>query len=185
MNCNERVSITGPRFSEPRFPGEFPPPPPFSDYPLGDYGEPGFGGYSNRQDFPDPDMSCRPFPDGMGHHPAAGGDGFGSGGGIDGYGRSGLMEDSPRRRYPDEYRGSQMGSGLMDRPVNKPLDTPGSMGAAPDNDNNRGTLLTYLVGVSFHTIYLAKSVNTMLLNYSHFRILFMFMVSCICRIPSG
>ncbi|XP_042279067.1 uncharacterized protein si:ch211-197h24.6 isoform X1 [Thunnus thynnus] len=134
----------GPRFSEPRFPGEFPPPPPFSDYSLGDYGEPGFGGYSNRQDFPDPDMSCRPFPDGMGHHPAAGGDGFGSGGGIDGYGRSGLMEDSPRRRYPDEYRGSQMGSGLMDRPVNKPLDTPGSMGAAPDNDNNRGTLLTYL-----------------------------------------
>ncbi|CAK6960639.1 uncharacterized protein si:ch211-197h24.6 isoform X2 [Scomber scombrus] len=132
----------GPRFSDHRFTGEFPPPP-FSDYPLGEYGDPDFGGYSTMESFPEPDMGRRPLQDGMGRHPAVGGDGFGSGGGMDSYGRSELME-SPRRRYPDEYRGSQMGSGLLDRPVNKPLDRPGLMGAAPDNDGNRNTLLTYL-----------------------------------------
>lgn len=123
--------------------------------------------------FPDSDMGCRPFPDGMGRHPAVGGDGFGSGGGIDSYGRSGLMDDSPGRMYPDEYRGSQMGSGLMDRPVNKPLERPGLMGAAPDNGSNRNTLLTYLVGVLFHVIYQAKSVNAMLLNCSYSLMRFM------------
>ncbi|KAM7383520.1 hypothetical protein PAMP_003166 [Pampus punctatissimus] len=135
----------GPRFSDQMFPGEFPHQEGLlSDYPLGDYGEPGFGGYPTRHGFPDPDMGHRPFPDGMDHHSTMGGDGFGSGGGIDGYGGSGLMEDSPGRMYPDEYRGGQMGSALMDRPMNKPLDRPSLMGAAPDNISNRNTLLTYL-----------------------------------------
>ncbi|XP_053183911.1 uncharacterized protein si:ch211-197h24.6 isoform X2 [Scomber japonicus] len=131
----------GPRFSDHRFPGDFPPPP-FSDYPLGEHGEPDFGGYSTREIFPEPNMGRRSLQDGMGRHPAVGGDSFGSGGGMDSYGRTELME-SPRRRYSDEYRGSQMGSGLLDRPVNKPLDRPGLMGAS-DNDGNRNTLLTYL-----------------------------------------
>lgn len=142
QKCNEHVFLTGPRFSDHRFPGDFPPPP-FSDYPLGEHGEPDFGGYSTRDIFPEPNMGRRSLQDGMGRHSAVGGDSFGSGGGMDSYGRTELME-SPRRRYPDEYRGSQMGSGLLDRPVNKPLDRPGLMGAS-DNDGNRNTLLTYLV----------------------------------------
>ncbi|KAM7420735.1 hypothetical protein PAMA_015117 [Pampus argenteus] len=135
----------GPRFSDQMFPGEFPPQEGLlSDYPLGDYGEPGFGGYSTRQCFPDPDMGRRPFPDGMGRHPTMGGDDFGSGGGIDSYIGSGLMEDSSGRMCPDDYRGGQMGSALMDRPMNKPLDRPSLMGEAPDNISNCNTLLTYL-----------------------------------------
>lgn len=153
MKCNEHVFLTGPRFSDHRFPGEFPPPPPFSDYSLGEYGEPDFGGYSAREGFPESDMDHGPLQDGMGRHPGVVGDGFGSGGGMDGYRRSELSEQSPRRRYPDEYRSSQMGSGLMDRPVNKPLDRPGLMGAAPDNDSNRTTLLTYLVGTVYPLKY--------------------------------
>ncbi|XP_070768530.1 uncharacterized protein [Enoplosus armatus] len=133
----------GPRFSDPRFPGEFPPQGgPHSDYPVGDYGEPGFGGYSTRQDFLDSGMDRRPFPDGMGHRQA--GDGFGLGGGRDSYGRSGLLEENPGRMYPDEYRGSQMGSSLMDRPMDKPLERPGLMGSAPESSNPPNTLLTYL-----------------------------------------
>lgn len=138
----------GPRFSDQRFPGEFPHQGgPLSDYPVGEYGEPGFGGYSSSQDFldsgmnqrPFPDgMGPRPFPDGMGHRPAE--DGFGPGGGRDGYGRSGLLKESPGRMYPDEYRGSQMGSNLMD----KPLERPGLMGAAPESSSLPNTLLTYL-----------------------------------------
>ncbi|XP_023256517.1 uncharacterized protein LOC111650823 [Seriola lalandi dorsalis] len=134
-----------PRFSDPRFQGEFPPQVGLlSDYPVGEYGEPGFGGYSARQDFPDPGMERRPFPDGMGHRPARSGEGFGPVGGRDGYGRSGLLEENPGRVYPDQYRGSQMGSGLMDRPMDKPLDRPGLMGAAPESSNLPNTLLTYL-----------------------------------------
>ncbi|XP_035862187.1 uncharacterized protein si:ch211-197h24.6 isoform X2 [Sander lucioperca] len=137
----------GPKFSDQRFLGEFPPQDgPLSNYPMGDYGESGFGGYdySTRQDFLDSGMDRRPFPDGMGNHPAGIGDGFGSGGGRDSYGRSGLLKDSPGRMYPDEYRGSQMGRSLMDRPMDKPLERPGLMGAAPESSSLPNTLLTYL-----------------------------------------
>ncbi|KAE8288771.1 hypothetical protein D5F01_LYC12647 [Larimichthys crocea] len=150
----------GPRFSDPRFPGEFPPQGgPHSDYPGREYGEPGFGGYSNSQDFHDCGMDQRPFPDGMDQRPfpdgmdrrpfgdgmgRPGGDNFGPGGGRDGYGRSGLMEESPSRMYSDEYQGSQMGNSLMDRPMEKSIERPGLMGAAPENNSLPNTLLNYL-----------------------------------------
>lgn len=147
---NENVSLIGPRFSDLRFSGEFGPPVgPLSDYPLGDYGEPGFGGYPPRQDFLDSGMDLRPYPDDVGDYPS--GDGFGPGGGRDGYGRSGLLDESPSRMYPDEYHGSQMGSSLMNRPMDKPLERPGLMGAAPESSNHPNALLTYLVHVSFFT----------------------------------
>ncbi|XP_026228315.1 uncharacterized protein si:ch211-197h24.6 [Anabas testudineus] len=130
-----------PRFSEPRFP---PQGGPLSDFPAGEYGEPGFGSYSTRPDFPDAGMDRRPFPDDMCHHPSRGGDCFGPGGGRDSYGRSGLLEESPGRMYPNEYRSGQMGSSLMDRTMDKPLDRPGLMGAAPDSSNLSNTLLAYL-----------------------------------------
>ncbi|XP_073342237.1 uncharacterized protein [Pagrus major] len=133
----------GPRFSDPRFPGEYPPQGgPLSDYPVGDFRDPGFGGYPGRQDFHDSGMDRRPFPDGMGHRPA--GDGFGPGGGRDGFGRSGLLDESPSRMYPDKYRPNPMGSGLMNRPMDKPLERPGLMGAAPESGSLPNTLLTYL-----------------------------------------
>lgn len=151
FKCSEHVSLTGPRFSDQRFPGEFPPQGGLlSDYPVGEYGDPGFGGYSGRQDFLDTGMDRRPFPDGMGLRPA--GDGFGPVGGRDSYGRGGLLEENPGRMYPDNYRGSQMGSSLMDRPMDKPLERPGLMGAAPEGSNLPNTLLTYLVRVSSLTI---------------------------------
>ncbi|XP_039973952.1 uncharacterized protein si:ch211-197h24.6 isoform X2 [Xiphias gladius] len=135
----------GPRFPDQRFPGEFPPQcGPLSDYTVGEYGEPGSGGYSTRQDFPNSGMDRRPFLDGMGHRPARSGGGFGPGGGRDGYGRSGLLEENPGRMYPDEYQGGQMGRSLMERPMDKPLDRPGLMGAAPESSNLPNTLLTYL-----------------------------------------
>ncbi|KAM9352840.1 uncharacterized protein ABDE67_005202 [Symphorus nematophorus] len=123
----------GPRFSGPMFPGEFPPGGPLPDYPVGEYGDPGFGGYSGRQDY---------YDSGMGHRPA--GNGFGPGGGRDGFGRSGLLQESPSRMYQNDYRGNQMGSGLMDRPMDKPLERPGLMGAAPESGSLPHTLLTYL-----------------------------------------
>ncbi|XP_033181489.1 uncharacterized protein LOC113136195 isoform X2 [Mastacembelus armatus] len=133
----------GPRFPDPRFPGEFPPQgSPLSDYPIEEYGEPGFGGYLTR--IPDSGMDRRPFPDGMGHHPARTGDGFGPGGGRDDYGSRRLLEETPSRMYPDEYRGGQMGSSLMDRTIDKPQDRPGLMGASPESSNLSNTLLTYL-----------------------------------------
>ncbi|XP_033496705.2 uncharacterized protein LOC117265960 [Epinephelus lanceolatus] len=160
--------LSGPRFSDSRYPGEFPPPVgplsdypvedypggdypggdypggdyPGGDYPVGDYPagdsqwESGLGGYSTRRDSLDSGMSRGPFPDSMGPpRPAGIGDSYGSGGG-----RSGLLDDRPGRRYPDEYRGSQMGSSLM----NKPLERPGLMGASPESGNLPNTLLTYL-----------------------------------------
>ncbi|AWO96640.1 Hypothetical protein SMAX5B_011728 [Scophthalmus maximus] len=134
----------GPRMSDPRFPGEFPLGGPHPDYQVEDYGDPSFEGYPTRQDFPDFDVDRRPFSDGMGHHPARSGDGFGPGGGRDGYGRSGLLEENPGRRYPDEYRVGQMGGSSMNRPMDKPLDRPGLMGAAPEGSNPPNALLTYL-----------------------------------------
>ncbi|XP_074509855.1 uncharacterized protein LOC141779094 isoform X2 [Sebastes fasciatus] len=127
--------LSGPRFSEPRFPGEYPPQDgPLSDYPGGDYGEPDYGGfdYLSRQDSLDSGMDRRPYQGGIG------GD-FGSGGG-----RSGLLDDDQGRMHPDEYRGSQMGNSLMGRPMDKPLERPGLMGAAPESSNLSNTLLTYL-----------------------------------------
>ncbi|XP_059194760.1 uncharacterized protein si:ch211-197h24.6 [Centropristis striata] len=142
--------LLGPRISDPRFPGEFPPRGgPLSDYP-GDHGDHGFGGYdyATKQDFLDSGMDRRPFPDGMDHCPPGVRDGFRSGGGRDGYGRSGLLEDNPGRMYPDEYRGNQMGTRSMDRPMDrpmdKPLERPGLMGAAPQISNAPHTLLSYL-----------------------------------------
>lgn len=151
----------GPRFSDPRFPGEYPPQGgPLSDYQVAEFQDPGFGGYPGRQDFHDSGMDQRPFPDGMGHRP--GGDGFGPGGGRDGFGpgggrdgfgpaggrdsfgRSGLLDESPSRMYPDKYRPNPMGSGLMNRPMDKPLERPGLMGAAPESGSLPNTLLTYL-----------------------------------------
>ncbi|XP_068425708.1 uncharacterized protein si:ch211-197h24.6 isoform X2 [Clinocottus analis] len=127
----------GPRFSDPRFPGEFAPPGGFlSDYPEGDYGEPDFGSfdYPTRQDSLGSGMDRRPFPDGMGHHPPGHGEGFGPGGGRDSYGRSGHLEDNPGRMHT-EYRTS-----LLD----KPLERPGLMGAAPESSSRSNTLLSYL-----------------------------------------
>lgn len=131
----------GPRFSDPRFPGEFAPQGGLlSDYPEGDYGEPDFSGfdYPSRQDSHGSGMDRRPFPDGMGHHPAGHGDGYGPGGGRDGYGRSGPLEDNPGRMHT-EYRTS-----LLDRPMDKPLERPGLMGAAPESSSRSNTLLSYL-----------------------------------------
>ncbi|XP_041649571.1 uncharacterized protein si:ch211-197h24.6 isoform X2 [Cheilinus undulatus] len=126
----------GPPPFGPRFPPQGPP-----DYPVGEYGDPSFGGYSAGKDFHDPGMNRRPFSDGLGPRPA--GDGYGPGGGGDGYRRGGLLE-TPGRTYPDEYRGSQVGGGLMDRPADKPLERPSLMGAAPESSNLPNKLLHYL-----------------------------------------
>lgn len=134
--------LSGPRFSDPRFPGEFAPQGClFPDYPVGDYEEPDFSGfdYPARQDSLGSGMDRRPFPDALGHRPPGHGDGFGPGGGRDGYGRSGLLEDNPGRMHT-EYRTS-----LLDRPIDKSLERPGLMGAAPESSNRSNTLLTYLV----------------------------------------
>ncbi|XP_051813364.1 uncharacterized protein si:ch211-197h24.6 isoform X2 [Acanthochromis polyacanthus] len=135
----------GPRFPNSRFSGEFPPhrgPPP--DYSAGEYGEPGFGGYSNRQEFPDSSREARPFSDSMGRRPMGGGNGFGPGDGRDGFGRSGLMDESPSKMYPEPFRGNQMRGGLLDRPMDKPVTRPGLMGTAPESSTLPNTLLTYL-----------------------------------------
>lgn len=123
-------------FSDGRFQGEFPPQDGPSDYPAGDYGEPGFGGYRGRQDFFEMDQSS--FSDDLDNHPS--GNSFGPHGGRDGYGRSGPVEEGPSRMYPDEHRGNLM---------NRPMDRPGLMGAALENSNTPNALLTYLVHVSF------------------------------------
>lgn len=146
------TGLSSPRFSGQRFPGEFPPQGGLlPDYPEGDYGESGFGGYdsSTGQDFLDSGMDRRPFPDSMGHHPGGIGDGFGSGGGRDGFGRSGLLGNNPGSVYPDEYRG-----GLMNRPMDKPPERPGLMGAAPEGSTLPNTLLTYLVRLISHNKFL-------------------------------
>lgn len=122
----------GPRFPDLRFPGEYPPQGgPRSDYP--DYGEPNYGGfdYSTGQDSLNSGMD-QPYSAGIDNS-------FGSGGG-----RSGLVQDNPGRMRPDEYQGGQMGGSLMNRPMDKPLERPGLMGAAPESGNLSNTLLTYL-----------------------------------------
>ncbi|XP_072251150.1 uncharacterized protein [Leuresthes tenuis] len=137
----------GPRFSDSRFPGEFPSHGgPLNDYQAGEFGEPGFGGYNSRDDFPDPGMDRGAFSDDMVHHSPGGGNGFGPCGGRDGYGMSGLMDNGPGNMYPDEYQGNMMGDSFMDRPMDKHMDRPGLMGAASDNSGSSlpNTLLTYL-----------------------------------------
>lgn len=62
--------------------------------------------------------------------------GRGSGSGRDTYRRSGLLDERPNKMYSGEYQG------LMDRP----MDRPGLMGAAPESSSLPHTLLTYLVG---------------------------------------
>ncbi|XP_068998974.1 uncharacterized protein [Embiotoca jacksoni] len=135
----------GPRFPDQMFPEEFPPNGgPLPDFSVGEYREPGFGGFPNMQDFPESGMDRRPFSDGMGRRPAGGGNGFGPGGTRGGYGRGGLLEENPRKLFPDEYPGNQMGSSLLDRPMDKPLDRPGLMGPAPEHSSLPNTLLSYL-----------------------------------------
>lgn len=94
-------------------------------------------------------MDQRPFSDGMG--PRQTGDGFGPSGGRDGFRRSGLLE-SPGGMYPDEYTSSPSGGGLMNRPVDKPLERPGLMGAAPESGSLPNKLLTYLVCCFSHKV---------------------------------
>ncbi|KAM9310310.1 uncharacterized protein KZ484_026208 [Pholidichthys leucotaenia] len=113
----------GPRFSSPRYTGDYPPQGgPFSDYPIDHYREPTFGGYSNRFDLPDSGMGRRPFPPDMGH----------PGDGRDDYGRRPLLEGPPDDVYP-EYQDSQLGG--------RPTDTPGGMGEGLESSR---TLLSYL-----------------------------------------
>ncbi|XP_058503511.1 uncharacterized protein si:ch211-197h24.6 isoform X1 [Solea solea] len=136
------------RIFDSQFTGECPPPGgPLSDYPAVEYGEPGFGGYSNTEDFHDSDIDLRHYPNGMNNHPTQSGDDFGRGAERHGYGRSGLMEENPSRMYPDEYHSFEMGTNAMsrmDRPMEEPLQKPGLMGAAPEIQTPPNTLLNYL-----------------------------------------
>lgn len=188
---NKHVGLTGPRFSEMMFPGEYPPRGgPYPDHPMDEFREPGFGGYSARPGFLGPDMERRPFQDGMDHRQDGTGDGFGPGDGRNGYGRSGLMEGSPGRHYPDEYQGSQMGGGSLTRPLDKPVDRPGLMGAAPESNNLPNTLLSYLVGV-FKYKFITADLNNSNFSNTYFFHICMYSVKnkvflqCVFRILSG
>lgn len=138
--------IADPMFPEARYSGEFPPGGPFPDYPEDDYGEPGFGGYQPEQDFPDSGMDQRPYQDDVGHYPEE--DSFGPSGGRDSNGRRGLLDEIPSRMYPDDFQRGQMGGGLMNRPMEKPLERPGLMRTDPESGSQSNTLLTYLVHVN-------------------------------------
>lgn len=159
----KNVFLAGPRFSELGFLGEFPSSVgPLSDYEQGDYREAHFGGYPPHQDFLDSGINHRPYPDDVGDFPGGdgfgpGGDGFGPGGdnfgpscGRDGYGRSSLLDENPSRMHPDDYQGSHMGRSQLNRPMDKALERPGLMGAAPESSNQPNALLTYLVGFISH-----------------------------------
>ncbi|CDQ88109.1 unnamed protein product [Oncorhynchus mykiss] len=123
----------GGRFAEPLFPGEFPLQGGSLNYPMGD-----MGGYSDplprSTAFQKRDMSFRGYPDNTGGQRLGGSaDGFGLGG--DGsFGQEGLLGESPGSRYPDEFRGGQMGSGSGQ----------GLMGAVPETSSLPTTLLKYL-----------------------------------------
>ncbi|XP_031692440.1 uncharacterized protein LOC109885131 isoform X4 [Oncorhynchus kisutch] len=126
----------GGRFAEPLFPGEFPLQGGGLNYPVG-----GMGGYSDplprSTAFQKRDMSFRGYPDNTGGQRLGGSaDGFGLGGGRDGsFGQEGLLGESPGSRYPDEFRGGQMGSGSGQ----------GLMGAVPETSSLPTTLLKYLI----------------------------------------
>ncbi|XP_024265687.1 keratin, type I cytoskeletal 9 isoform X2 [Oncorhynchus tshawytscha] len=125
----------GGRFAEPLFPGEFPLQGGGLNYPVG-----GMGSYSDplprSTAFQKRDMSFRGYPDNTGGQRLGGSaDGFGLGGGRDGsFGQEGLLGESPGSRYPDEFRGGQMGSGSGH----------GLMGAVPETSSLPTTLLKYL-----------------------------------------
>ncbi|KAM6967484.1 uncharacterized protein FYW47_006195 [Aplochiton taeniatus] len=126
------------RFPDQMFQGEYPMQSSLlSDYPMSGRQELGMGGYSDPLPLPSPgygfkgpDMGLRRFPEEMG--PRQGG----PAGGRDGFGSGGLLGESPARRYPEEFRGGQMGNSSADR--------PGLMGAAPEGSNLPATLLNYL-----------------------------------------
>ncbi|KAJ3597831.1 hypothetical protein NHX12_001348 [Muraenolepis orangiensis] len=107
---------SGGRFSDSGFQGEYPSHGgPFHNSSMGDYGEMDMGGFPNRLDYPGSNMNPRRFPDEMG--PSQGG---------------------------DDFRGNSMGSGLMDRPADRPDERPGLMGAHPESGSLPSTLLRYL-----------------------------------------
>ncbi|XP_038838796.1 uncharacterized protein LOC120036434 isoform X1 [Salvelinus namaycush] len=128
----------GGRFAEPLFPGEFTLQGGGLNYPMG-----GMGGYSDPLSRSTPstafqkrDMRFRDYPDNTGgQRLGVSADGFGLGGGRDGsFGQEGLLGESPGSRYPDEFRGGQMGSGSGH----------GLMGAVPETSSLPSTLLKYL-----------------------------------------
>lgn len=134
------IFLTDARFSD-TIPGEFPPHSgPYSEFSLDDSEEPGFGGYSNRPNFPGSGMDQRPFPD----------DPFvcrlGPSGSSDGFGRSGLQEENSSRMYPD----------YQSRSINHPTDNtperPGPRHHGPDSSGLPNTLLYYLVLISQNRI---------------------------------
>lgn len=55
----------------------------------------------------------------------------------------------------------------MNRPMDKPLERPGLMGAAPESGSLPNTLLTYLVRVSFQTIGSSSSKVSVLFCLFH------------------
>ncbi|XP_014885427.1 uncharacterized protein LOC106945926 [Poecilia latipinna] len=108
----------GPRFHDTRFPGEFathggshP------GFPCGEYEEPAYGGYMSGPAFPDSSMAPAPYANSIGP-------------GQDGYGRSEPMVESSNTAYTNEYQENS-----VDRPISKPVDRPGLLGAAPQSSN--------------------------------------------------
>ncbi|CAL8290847.1 unnamed protein product [Merluccius merluccius] len=137
------MAPTGPylggRFSDPIFQGEYPPH--GGPFHMGDYGEMDMGGFSSRPDYPGSNMNSRRFPDEMGASHSGGGNGFLMASRRD---SSGLLGDGPSRGFTDDFRGNSMGSGLMERPADRPEGRPGLMGAHPESGSLPSTLLSHL-----------------------------------------
>ncbi|CAL8256979.1 unnamed protein product [Boreogadus saida] len=133
----------GGRFSDPMFQGEYPTHGgPFHNPSIGDYGELDMGGFPSRPDYPASNMNLRRFPDEMGPSShSGGGNGFSMASRRD---SSGLLGDGPGRGYKEDFRGNSMGSGLMERPADRPEERPGLMGAHPESGSLPSTLLSYL-----------------------------------------
>ncbi|XP_071252452.1 uncharacterized protein [Salvelinus alpinus] len=94
----------------------------------------GMGARGPKPAFQKRDMSFRGYPDNTGGQRLGGSaDGFGLGR-DGGFGQEGLLGESPGSRYPDEFRGGQMGSGSGQ----------GLMGAVPETSSLPSTLLKYL-----------------------------------------
>lgn len=125
------------------FQGEYPPHGgPFHNPSMADYGELDMGGFLSRPDYPGSNMNPRHFPDEMGPSHSGDGNGFSMGNRRD---NSGLLGDGPGRGFPDDFRGNSMGGGLIERPVDRPEERPGLMGAHPESGSLPSTLLSYLV----------------------------------------
>ena len=119
---------------------------PFHNPSIGDYGELDMGGFPSRPDYPASNMNLRRFPDEMGPSShSGGGNGFSMASRRD---SSGLLGDGPGRGYKEDFRGNSMGSGLMERPADRPEERPGLMGAHPESGSLPSTLLSYLVSVA-------------------------------------